>query len=52
MENKAFWRAEKKLIDLAKRCGNGLKIFTVFDTCREAKSRTEAAMKKSRAVKL
>ena len=50
MEKKAFWKAEKKLIDLAKKCGNGLKIFVVFDTCREDKKRTEASMLKSRAA--
>ena len=51
MENKAFWKAERKLLDFSKECGNGLKLFVVYDTCREAKSTTEATMKSKRAAK-
>ena len=38
-------------MQLAKLSGNGLKLFVVFDTCREPKSATEATMKKSRDAK-
>ena len=49
--DKAFWRAESNLLQLAKLCGNGLKLFVAYDTCREPKSATEATMKKSRDEK-
>ena len=38
--DKAFWPAEMKLLQLAKRCGDGLKILVVYDICREPKSVT------------
>ena len=38
---KAFWNVEFKLIKLARRCGSALKIFAVYDICREPKAVTE-----------
>ena len=38
---KAFWNVESKLIKLARRCGSALKIFAVYDICREPKAVTE-----------
>ena len=48
---KIFWPAESKLIKLADRCNNSLKVFVVFDVCREAKSVTEETIKKNRLAK-
>ena len=45
---KAFWNIEKKLLNLAKMCGSSLKIFVVYDVCREPKSTTEQSMIKGR----
>ena len=33
--DKAFWNIEEQLMELATRCGNSLKIFVVYDICRE-----------------
>ena len=45
---KAFWNIEEKLLNLAKMCGSSLKIFVVYDVCREPKSTTEQSMIKGR----
>ena len=33
--DKAFWDAESKLMNLAERCGNALKVLVVYDICRQ-----------------
>ena len=42
----AIWNIEEELIKLAKLCGQPLKIFVIFDVCREPISATLESMRK------
>ena len=48
-EDKCFWKAEANLKQLAEMAGRSLKLFVVFDTCREHIDRPKEIIRKFHA---
>ena len=44
--DKAFWPIQEKLNQLTDLCGAAVKLFVVFDMCREPKEKPQSVMEK------